>query len=246
MPGASVDLALSPSVQSCWGRKETQAAKNLSVKARQRSVSWLQGEVKTPPSLRHLPGGCATHGCHSKRSHRLVSLAHLALFHQLRNTCHVLSLPPISCDCQAIIPEESVAFPVLSLQCYCLLFFVSPPSIYEGFMHQCPEVLSQAFSTLWCVCAWVVSSMINYLEWRCLNIRHQHKEPLLKDSVHRDNFRVWNIYFNEWNFRLELVFMSSSYIIHLTFQTQACTGNPSKCVSRFSFALITWSRMCGP
>lgn len=76
----------------------------------------------------------------------LISLSFISSAH----TCHVLSLPHISCDCQPIIPEESVAFPVLSLcsQCYYLLFFVSPPSVYKGFMHQCPEVLSQAFSTL--------------------------------------------------------------------------------------------------
>ena len=43
-------------------------ARNLSIKVRQRLVSWLQGEADTPLSLHHLPRGCITQGSHSNPS----------------------------------------------------------------------------------------------------------------------------------------------------------------------------------
>lgn len=42
-------------------------AKNLSTNMRQKPVS-LQGKVETPESLHHLPGACATQGCHTNKA----------------------------------------------------------------------------------------------------------------------------------------------------------------------------------
>lgn len=98
------------------------AARNLSVKARQRPVSWLQGEVETPPSLHHLPRGCTTQGCHSNKSRRLISSARLTPFHPAPKMPDIL-FTHAACDWQTSVPEECDALQILSLCRHNLFLF---------------------------------------------------------------------------------------------------------------------------
>lgn len=123
--GAQEDLAVTQHSLNCselLRLNRNVVARNLSIKARQRPVSWLQGEVETPRSLHHLPRGCITRGCHFNKAINPVPLARLALFHPLRNAWHIIisrlclpwlsTLHPIGMPCifSVVTPGAGIIF----------------------------------------------------------------------------------------------------------------------------------------
>lgn len=106
--------------------KSDEVARNLSIKARQKVRLMITGSGWNSTELTSPPERLRNRMVPLWQSHHLICLTHLALLHLPQNAWHVLIFRCASLHCQHSSQGKCCTFPVLSLRCHYLLFYISP------------------------------------------------------------------------------------------------------------------------